>query len=221
MNAETLRLPYGKVGIEFQLIRRDRRTMSISVRPDLGIEVVAPGDAPLERIFEKVRKRAPWIRKQLRFFSQFQPRTPGRRYLSGETHLYLGRQYKLKVVPGIKQLVKLYRRALVVQSLKPRRTDITKALVEDWYHDRAHIKFRERLAECQKRFSKPDDYEPKGLVVRQLARRWGSMTPGGRLILNRYLIRSSAMPSITPLPMSFVTCVTTIMDQSFSSSLSV
>jgi predicted metal-dependent hydrolase len=191
MNAETFQLPYGKERIEFQLIRRDRKTLSISVRPNLGIEVVAPIDAPLKRILDKVRARAPWIRRQLRFFSQFQPRTPERRYLSGETHLYLGRQYKLKVVPDIQQRVKLYRGALVVQSLKPRRTDITKALVEDWYHERAHIKFRERLAECQKRFSKPDDYEPSGLVVRPLAQRWGSMTPGGRLILNRSLIRSS------------------------------
>ena len=123
--------------------------------------------------------------------SQFQPRTPARQYLPGETHLYLGRQYKLKVVPDIQQRVKLYRGALVVQSLKPRRTDITKSLVEDWYYGRAHIKFRERLAECQKRFSNPDDYEPNELVVQQLARRWGSMTPGGRLILNRTLIRSS------------------------------
>jgi predicted metal-dependent hydrolase len=191
MSAETLQLPYGKEGIKFQLIRRDRRTLSISVRPDLGIEVVAPVGAPLERIFERVRKRAPWIRSQLRFFSQFQPRTPERHYLPGETHLYLGRQYKLKVVPHIQQRVKLYRGSIVVQSLKPYRTDITKALVEDWYHDRAHVKFRERLAECQKRFSRPDDYEPNGLVIRQLAQRWGSMTPRGKLILNRALIRSS------------------------------
>jgi len=191
MSAETLQLPYGKEAIEFQLIRRDRRTLSISVRPDLGIDVVAPMDAPLERIFEKVRKRAPWIRKQLHFFSQFQPRTLERQYLSGETHLYLGRQYKLKVVRDIQQSVKLYRGAIIVQSLKPRRTDITQALVEDWYHDRAHVKFRERLVECQKRFSRPGDYEPSGFVIRQLAQRWGSMTPGGRLILNRALIRSS------------------------------
>jgi len=52
-------------------------------------------------------------------------------------------------------------------------------------------KFRERLAECQRRFSRPDEYEPNGLVIRQLAQRWGSMTPGGKLILNRALIRSS------------------------------
>ena len=41
------------------------------------------------------------------------------------------------------------------------------------------------------RFPKPEEFEPRGLVVRQLEHRWGSMTPRGKLILNRSLIRSS------------------------------
>ena len=79
----------------------------------------------------------------------------------------------------------------MVQSHKPKDTALTQALVEDWYHARAHIKFRERLAISQNRFPKPEDFAPEGLVIRQLQQRWGSMTPGGKLILNRSLIRSS------------------------------
>lgn len=191
MNAETLTLAYGTASIEFQLFRRDRKTLSISVKPDLGIEVVAPFDAPLERIFEKVRKRAPWIQKQVRFFSQFQPRTPERRYLPGETHLYLGRQYKLKVVPHIQQRVKLYRGCVVVQSYRPKDSALTKEVVEEWYHERARIKFGERLDICRSRFPNPDEYEPSGIIIRQLKRRWGSMTADRKLILNRSLIRAS------------------------------
>lgn len=191
MTTEYLQLRYGDGNIEFQLERRERKTMSISVRPDLEIEVVAPFDAPIDRIFEKVRKRAPWIRRQLHFFNQFQPRTPERQFIPGETHLYLGRQYKLKVVPHIQQQVKLYRGRIVVQSLRPKQSGLTQALVEDWYRERAHIKFRERVAVCQQRFSKPERFEPAGLVIRQLEQRWGSMTPSGRLVLNRSLIRSS------------------------------
>ena len=191
MSAQTLQLPYGSVCIEFQLTRRERKTLSISVKPDLGIEVVAPHDASLDRIFEKVRKRAPWIREQLRFFTQFQPRTPDRKYVAGETHLYLGRQYKLKFVHDIQRRVKIYRGRLEVHTLKPRQTEITKGLVEDWYRQRAHLKFRERLELCQQLFSKPENFEPSGLIIRQLQQRWGSMTHGKKLILNRSLIRAS------------------------------
>lgn len=192
MNAETLTLPYGTATIQFRLLRRDRKTLSISVTPELDVEVVAPFDAPLERIFEKVRNRAPWIQKQIRFFSQFQPRTPERTYVSGETHLYLGRQYKLKVVPHIQHQVKLYRGCLVVQSHKPKDGTFTKEAVERWYDERAHLKFRERLSVCQNKFPMPGEYEPSGLVIRHLKRRWGSMTADKRLILNRSLVRASA-----------------------------
>ena len=191
MNMEIVQLTYGAGQIAFRLVRRDRKTLAISVNPDAGVEVIAPMDAPLEKVFERVRKRAPWIQRQQRFFTQFQPRTPERQYVSGETHLYLGRQYNLKVVSDIRQQVKLYRGRLIVQSLKPKQRDVTRVLVEQWYRERAQAKFRERLALCQQRFSKPEDFEPASLVIMQLRQRWGSMTPTGKLILNRVLIRAS------------------------------
>jgi predicted metal-dependent hydrolase len=191
MSAENLQLLFGDHVIDFVLERRDRKTLSISVNPNLGVEVAAPVDAPLDRILEQVRKRAPWIRRQLQFFAQFQPRTPERRYLAGETHLYLGRQYKLKVALHVQQDVKLHRGCILVQSHRPKDVARTRELLEDWYRERATIKFRERLLLCQQRFPRPEEHEPTGLVVRQLAQRWGSMTPSGKLILNRSLIRSS------------------------------
>jgi predicted metal-dependent hydrolase len=191
MNAQALELGYGEGVIEFTLQRRDRKTLSISVDPQLRVHVSAPEHAPLHKIMEKIRKRAPWIQRQIQFFTQFQPRTPRRRYVAGETHLYLGRQYKLKVKHHIQEDVKLYRGCILVQSHRPKDSEVTKDLVEIWYRERAHVKFRERLAICQNRFPKPEDHEPAGIVIRQLQQRWGSMTADGRLILNRSLIRSS------------------------------
>lgn len=191
MSAEAHTLRYGHDEIVFRLVRRDRATLAISVEPDLGVEVVAPMTAPLDKIVAKVQKRAPWIQRQLRYFAQFLPRTPERSFLSGETHLYLGRQYRLKVVAHIEQQVKLLRGQLVVQSSRPRRADLTRALVETWYRDRAHFAFHRRLALCQERFAKPEAFAPNGLIVRQLEQRWGSMTPKGNLVLNRALIQAS------------------------------
>jgi predicted metal-dependent hydrolase len=191
MNKEGFHIPYGEDEIAFRLKRRDRKTLAISVNPDASVDVVAPMDATLEKVLEKVRKRASWIQRQQRFFTQFRPRTTERQYVSGETHLYLGRQYKLKVIADIRQQVKLYRGRLVVQSLRPKQADTTRGLVEQWYRERAQAKFRERLAVCQQRFSKPEDFEPASMVIMQLRQRWGSMTPTGKLILNRMLIRAS------------------------------
>ncbi|MCV5870709.1 M48 family metallopeptidase, partial [Escherichia coli] len=48
----------------------------------------------------KVKKRARWIKRQIRYFDQFDPRTPSRKYVSGESHLYLGKKYRLKIEVG-------------------------------------------------------------------------------------------------------------------------
>jgi len=105
--------------------------------------------------------------------------------------LYLGRQYRLKVVPHIQQQVKLYRGRLIVQSTKPKNHELTRMLVDRWCRERAQAKFRERLALCRDYFPDPEQFDPSGLVIMQLRQRWGSMTPGGKLILNRVLIQAS------------------------------
>lgn len=191
MSAEVLEVEYGEQVLEFVLHRRPRKTLSISVQPNLSIEVTAPTDATIDRICEKVRKKGPWITRQLRFFEQYQPRTPERRYVSGETHLYLGRQYKLKVIADVQSGVKLLRGQLVVRTHRPNRPDVTEALLQDWFDERAKAKFAERITICRGRFPDPEAFRPDGVIVRTLEQRWGSMTPKGNLVLNKALIHAS------------------------------
>lgn len=190
MTAERHSVQYGEHRIDFTIVRRERTTLEIAVEPDASVIVAAPQDAALVAIEEKVRKRAAWIRRQQRYFIQFLPRTPDRQYVAGETHLYLGRQYRLKVVPHVQATVKLVRGFIVVQTHRPERTEVTRELVEAWYRQRAHTKFAERLELNLLRFPAPDEFRPKVLIVRQLRQRWGSMSPASRLLLNRRLIEA-------------------------------
>lgn len=138
MKAERHSVRYGEHQIDFFIVRRDRTTLEIAVEPDASVVVAAPQDAQLAAIEEKVRKRAAWIRRQQRYFIQFLPRTPDRQYVAGETHLYLGRQYRLKIVPHVQATVKLVRGFIVVQTHRPERTEFIRELVEGWYRQRAH-----------------------------------------------------------------------------------
>lgn len=190
MKTERHSIQYGESRITFAIVRRERTTLEIAVEPDASVVIAAPRNAPLSTIEAKVRKRAAWIRRQQRYFNQFLPRTPDRQYVAGETHLYLGRQYRLKVVPHIQAAVKLARGFIVVQTHRPDRAEVTRELVEAWYRDRAQAKFAERLEVNLLRFPAPDDFRPKGLIVRHLRQRWGSMSPSGRLLLNRRLIEA-------------------------------
>jgi predicted metal-dependent hydrolase len=190
LKAEKRSVQYGTHVIGFRVVRRDRRTLEIAVEPDATVVVAAPANATSEAIDAKVRKRAAWIRRQQRYFTQFLPRTPDRRYLAGETHLYLGRQHRLKVEKGEQEGVKVARGFISVTTRKPDAPEHVEALVEGWYRDRAHRKFVERLEINLGRFSNPDVYRPKGLIVRKIKQRWASMSVAGRLLLNLRLIEA-------------------------------
>src|SRR4051812_3211745 len=105
---ERATLQYGDETIPYVVRRIDsRKTLGIEVHPDGSVVVRAPGDCPASVIRERVRRRASWISHQLEDFALYQPRTPGRQYISGESHRYLGRPYRLKVASSISMGVRL------------------------------------------------------------------------------------------------------------------
>src|ERR1035437_370566 len=118
--------------IVFRLRRSSRRTLAITVQPDLGVVVTAPHKTALGNVLARVRKRAGWIKRQQRYFSEFLPQTPPRRYVSGETHRYLGRQYRLKGV-GAAAEVKMRGRFISVHTPSKADTARVRELVEGWY----------------------------------------------------------------------------------------
>jgi predicted metal-dependent hydrolase len=183
-----LSIKYAGEDIDVKIVRRPRKTLEIAVEPDMSVIVTAPSSASFQSVASKVNKRAGWIFKQRQYFAQFLPRTPDRRFISGETHLYLGRQYRLRIRKSTEPSVTLTRGVLWVRSKHPDRPDVTRALLAEWYRARAEMKFRERLEICMRRFANGSITQPKTLSVRQLRQRWGSMSAGGRLLLNARLV---------------------------------
>jgi predicted metal-dependent hydrolase len=82
--------------------------------------------------------------------------------------------------------VTLIRGFIVVQTHRPNMREV----VEAWYRDRAHIKFRERIEICLDLFPDPEAFRLKDLIVSQTRQRLGSMSPAGRLLLNRRLVQA-------------------------------
>jgi predicted metal-dependent hydrolase len=164
-----------------------RRTLGIEVHPDLSVLVRAPLDCDPEIIRARVRKRASWISKQLSNFQRYSPRTPARQYVSGETHLYLGRQYRLKVVAGESSSMKLNRGHLVLTLPGKANPDRVKALLHRWYLDHARQVFIDVLDEYLLRFK--GRHRPR-LIVRAMQSRWGSLSQAGTMTLNANLVRA-------------------------------
>lgn len=182
---------YGEQELRYHIVRRDRRTLEISVHPDMSVEVVAPKTASEEAIRARVKKRAAWITRQIQYFRQYCPRTPDRSYVSGETHLYLGRRYRLKLREATDERIRLKTGHIEVESAHPHQPRLVSKLLNAWLQQRAHVIFADRIEVCLQRFPAKHRTPPKALIVRSLTHRWGSLTPAGRLVLNRSLIQAS------------------------------
>ncbi len=177
---------FGSRKIEFQLSFVDRKTLGITITPNIDVLVKAPFGASIEKVKKTVKKKAPWIIKQQGFFLTFHPKTPPRKYVSGETHLYMGRQFRLKVIIGKRNEARYKGRFIEVITKDKSKA---KNLLKRWYREKAKIKFAEIAESFIQRFKKYN-VEPSGLYILEMSTRWGSCTPNGKIILNPELVKA-------------------------------
>lgn len=187
MQLETI--VYGTQRISYRILPSNRKSLSIEVYPDSSVVVRSPRDASLDEVHGKVSRRARWIIKQQQYFRQFEPRTPPRYFVSGETHLYLGKQYRLKVVSAEQDTVKLLRGYFLVTVKGPPDADRTKNLLQAWYAEKASSMFQAGFERCWPSFE-PLGYDKPRLRIRLMKKRWGSLSAAGNLSLSTDLIRA-------------------------------
>ena len=180
---------FGTEKISFRLSFRVRQNLAINVHPDRQVSVVAPYGSAVDDILARVQRRASWIVKQRAHFNQFHPFPPCRRFVSGETHLFLGRQYRLKVQLGAMETVRLVGRFLLVSVRDPKDVDRIERLVEQWYRDRAEDLFARRLRVILDSTASLAALAPR-LVIRTMQKRWGSCTRARNILLNIDLIKT-------------------------------
>lgn len=182
-------ITWGTVDIPFRYYHSKRKTLGISVHPDLSVTVRAPLGTSLETIRDFVHRRGGWISKAWRDFEQYLPKQPERRYIAGETHRYLGRQFRLKVESGTSDSVKCARGYFWVTIAGDVTPERTQALLEGWYRHHAKQVFQERLLACHQKIQRENIPFPV-LQIRKMSSRWGSYSSKGRVTLNLALIKT-------------------------------
>jgi predicted metal-dependent hydrolase len=182
-------LQFGTSTIEYELTFSERKTLAIHVYPDSSVVVDAPLGTDIPSVDAKVRKRAAWILRQQRQFETFaKPNPLPRRYVSGESYRYLGRQYRLKVEQNAVSRVVLSRGYLTISLPTPADKDQIADLLDGWYKRHARRVFEERLKVCYPRVEALGIPYPR-LSMRDMKSRWGSCTAAGQIILNLKLIQ--------------------------------
>lgn len=177
-------IQYGATIIDYDIEFAQRKTLSICVNPDSSVCLRVPIDATLEQIQQKVHKRASWILKQKRFFESFGTSTTKRQYISGESHLYLGRQYMLRVKESNVNAVHYQNNIIEIECRHKKDAGI---LLQTWYRQRANVKFQEYAQPIIEQFS-VYGVKPQSLSIKKMDKRWGYCTIDGHITLNPRLI---------------------------------
>jgi len=187
-------IQYGSSTITYTVNRSNRRKKTIEITLDghAGVLVAAPEATPAEDIAAIINKRAKWIvRKTPLSGLDLHPR----RFVSGETLPYMGRQVRMHIDEANdvgKALVSFrhwHFEVLVPVGLEgPARHDAIRRAFLRWYGARA----TERLREKVRRWSRLLGLQPTDLLIRDQRQRWASCAPDGTLRFNWRVIMAEA-----------------------------
>ncbi|MCH8493426.1 MAG: M48 family metallopeptidase [Idiomarina sp.] len=191
MNVAIQGFHYGDEWIPFS--RRDTKSVAnkvtIKVKPDCTVHVSAPVSASDIEVLAAVRKRGRWIYQQLRDFRQQLEHITPRKYVSGESHCYLGKQYMLKVevnanAPRSAKLLRGY----IHVSIRENQPERIKLALEEFYKVRAKEVFQKRLDAVLEQALWVENRPPIRVLTMQT--QWGSCSPNGRITLNPLLVKA-------------------------------
>lgn len=183
---------FGRSTIPYRIVRSHRqKTVAVGIDAVEGVRVRAPRSTPVSKLDQIVHRKAKWIVERRRRHEDLPPTPSAREFVSGETFLYLGRQYRLKVVrrEGSNPVgVRLVGGHLVVAQPGGRssRKSETRKLLEEWYRARA----RDRLPGRVPTWAEKLGLEPTAVLIREQRKRWGSADTRGVVRLNWRVVQA-------------------------------
>ena len=157
-------------------IRRSalRRVLEITVERGGELILSAPPDVPDAKLTEFAQRKRMWVYKQLAKKVASAQVVRRKQFTEGEGFAYLGRNYRLHLVPESDAAVKLVGGRFVMP--KPLVRDGREHLIR-WYCERAQPWLAARVHEFADRM----EVGPAGLRVQDLGYRWGSCGKAGLL----------------------------------------
>jgi predicted metal-dependent hydrolase len=161
-----------------------RRKLTITVERDRSVVVHAPQETSDAKIRQVVEAKRHWIYEKTGHFQKYRnrPHAPGKELVSGESALYLGRQYRIEVIDTGQTEIRFDQRFLIPQTYAVAR----KEALREWYIQRAEARIIPRV----KRHARELGVTYTGVRIVDNLYRWGSCTVNNNINLNWRLIKA-------------------------------
>lgn len=174
-------------GIAVEVHRKPIKNLHIGVYPPNGrVRVSAPKRMSYEAIRLAVIGKLGWIRKHQQRFEAQERQTP-REYITGETHYYQGKRYRLNILlHGGRPAVLLRHDILGLQVAADSDRASRERLLYNWYRRQ----MKEQLPELVDKWQQIIGVQVAECKIKLMKTRWGTCNPTAKRIwLNLELIK--------------------------------
>lgn len=168
--------------IEYQIKYSNRKTLNISVERDRSIVVRAPHYLTADKIDKIVQAKRQWIKEKLNHSQKYPLVSESKEFVSGETLMYLGKNYQLLIVEEEFEGIEFDQRFKISKANQPKANELFKK----WYLKQALIKI-EPLAT---KYAKSLGVQYNQFKTSEMKYRWGSCTPANNIIFNWRIIKA-------------------------------
>ncbi len=168
-------------GISVEVVRKDIKNLHLAVYPPKGrVRVAVPLHVDDEQVRVMVASRLSWIRHHQKGFDN-QDRQSAREMVSGETHYFQGRRYRLDVVQGASRTGIRISKPGTIELLAHNGHGIDKRseTLQEWYRGA----LRERIGPLIEKWEPIVGAEVEGWGIRRMKTRWGTCNQKARRIL--------------------------------------
>ena len=174
-------------GVEVWVVRKAIKNLHLGVYPPHGrVRVAAPFAVSDDAVRLAVIGKLAWIRRHQAAFAA-QPRQSDRELVSGESHYFLGRRYRLRVIEGQRAPTVVRRTCTIELHVRPRAGKRRReAVLQRWHRQ----ELKGLIPALLEKWQAVLGVHGAAWGVKRMKTRWGSCNPQAhRIWLNLALVQ--------------------------------